>query len=190
LEESLKLARQARDCNEIGFALWNLGRVAMAQEDYGKATALFEESMAKYKEIKDYSGITFLLRDLGIAAIRTGDTQKATSLYKEAFALFWELGYSGKSFEGDIAIGLEQLAHTAVEYQQPKRAARLAGAAEALRESSGAARMLPVEHPDFESCLEALRHQLDEATLAALWAEGRAMTSKQAVAYALEEPPS
>ncbi len=109
LLEELELARQAQDCNEISFALWNLGRVAIAQEDYGKATALFEESLAKYKEIKDYSGITLLLRDLGIAAIRTGDTQKATSCYKEALALYWELGH------GDgIAMGLEQLAYIAV----------------------------------------------------------------------------
>ena len=187
LGESLRLARQARDCNEIGYALLNLGRVAMAQEDYGKATALFEESLAQYKEIKNYGGTTLVLRDLGIAAIRTGDSLQASSYYKEAFALFWELGYSGKSFEGDIALGLEQLAHTAVEYHQPERAARLLGAAEALRESSGPVMMFPVVRPDYESCLETLRHQLDEATLAALWAEGRAMTAKQAVAYALDE---
>jgi predicted ATPase len=187
LEESLRLARHARDCNEIGFALWNLGNVAMALEDYGEATKLFEEGLAQYKEIKDYSGISFVLRDLGIAAIRTGDTKQATSFYKEAFAVFWELGYSGESFGGDIAVGLEQLAHTAVEYQQLERAARLAGAAEALRESSAAAMMLPAERPACESFLETLRPYLDEATLAARWAEGRAMTADEAVAYALEK---
>jgi predicted ATPase len=186
LEESLKLARQARDGNEIGFALMNLGQVAMAREDFVKATALFQESLAQYKEIRNYGGLTLVLRDLGIAAIRTGDSQQAASCYREGFALFQELGYSDKSFEGDIAIGLEQLAHAAVAYQQPERAARLLGAAEALRESSGPAMLFPVERPGCESSLEALRTQLDEATLAARWAEGRAMTSKQAIAYALE----
>jgi predicted ATPase/class 3 adenylate cyclase len=37
LEESLALARQARDGNEIGFALWQLGRAAMARSDYSQA---------------------------------------------------------------------------------------------------------------------------------------------------------
>src|SRR5688572_33265330 len=37
LEESLGLARQAGDGNEIGFALWQLGRVAMDRGDYSLA---------------------------------------------------------------------------------------------------------------------------------------------------------
>jgi non-specific serine/threonine protein kinase len=184
LEESLRLARQTRNGNEIGFALWHLGLVSMARGDYEQATPLLEESLAQYKEIKNYSGITYLLGDLGIAAIRKGDTQQATSCYKEALTMYWELGY-----ERDTAVGLEQLAHAAVVCKQPERAARLLGAAEALRESSGEA-LYPYQRPEYESCLEALRPQLDEATLAALWAAGRAMTVKQAVAYALEETPS
>jgi predicted ATPase len=184
LEESLSLARQTRDENEIGFALWRLGELAVAREDYGKATALYEESLAQYKEIKNYSGITLLLWELGNAAIHKGDTHQATSCYKEALAQYWESGH-----EYGISMGLEHLALAAVARKQPERAAMLLGAAEALRESSGEARF-SILNPEDESCLKALRPQLAEATLAALWAEGRAMTVKQAVAYALDETPS
>jgi hypothetical protein len=44
--------------------------------------------------------------------------------------------------------------------------------------------------PEYKSYLEVLRPQLAEAILADLWAEGRAMRAKQAVAYALEDTPS
>ena len=181
LEQSLQLARQARDGNEIGHSLWILGLAAMAREDYGKATALLEESLAQYKEIKNYPGITFLLSDLGRVAKSKGDPQQMASFYKEVLALHWELGY-----QSDLAWDLEQLARAALVGQQPERAARLLGAAQALRESSGAA-VFHILLPDYESFLEALRPRLDEANLAALWAEGRAMMAKQAVAYALSD---
>jgi predicted neutral ceramidase superfamily lipid hydrolase len=68
---------------------------------------------------------------------------------------------------------------------QPKRAAWLFGAAEALRETSGAS-IPPVDRADYDRILAAVRAQLDEQTFAAAWAEGRAMTLEQAIAYALE----
>ncbi len=40
---------------------------------------------------------------------------------------------------------------------------------------------------EYEQDIGAGRAQLDEATYAAAWAKGRAMTLEQAVAYALEE---
>jgi hypothetical protein len=42
-------------------------------------------------------------------------------------------------------------------------------------------------HADCDRNVAAVRAQLDEATFAAAWAAGRAMTMEQAVAEALEE---
>jgi DNA-binding NarL/FixJ family response regulator len=42
---------------------------------------------------------------------------------------------------------------------------------------------------DYEGRLVAARSQLDEASWAAAWAEGRAMSSEKAVEYALEPDP-
>ncbi len=180
LAESLRLARQARDSNEIGFALWQLGDVAMAREDYEQAITLMEESLALYKKIKDYSGINFLLGALGNAALHKGDIQQATSYYRESLALHWERGD-----ERRIAEGLEQLADASAVLKQPEQAARLLGAAEALRESSGAT-LFPYQLAEYEDCLKVLRPQLDEVALAARWAEGAAMTLEEAIKYALE----
>ena len=63
------------------------------------------------------------------------------------------------------------------------RAARLLGAADALREEIGYAPELG-EHEQFERVATALG---DDATLIAARSEGRALTLDDAVAYALED---
>jgi tetratricopeptide (TPR) repeat protein len=181
LAESLALARKARDGNEIGFAVWQLGRAAMFQGDYAQAATLMQEGVATYRGIKQLGGVTFLLDDLGKAALLEGDYQQAVSYFKESLSMYWKSGYERK-----IAFGLEQLASVAVADRQPEQAARLLGAAQALREASGAA-MHPYQLAEYERSLESLRSQLDEATFAAQWTAGRAMTMEQAVVYALKE---
>lgn len=69
--------------------------------------------------------------------------------------------------------------------EEPERAAWLWGAAEALRQSIGA-REAPASRATRERLIAQAREQLGEAAFAAKWAEGRAMTMEQAVAYALE----
>ncbi len=45
----------------------------------------------------------------------------------------------------------------------------------------------PVEQSEREKALAQLKATLGEQRMAALWAEGQAMTSEAAIAYALEE---
>jgi len=181
LEESLALARQAQDGNEIAFALWILGNAVKARGDYSQAITLMEESLALFKELKLYGGVAFVLIDLGKAALGQGNYQKMTSCYKEILSIYWNMGR-----ERYIADGIELLASVFVIDQQPQRAARLLGAAEALRQSSGAD-LFPYQAADYERSLQALHPQLDDVALKTCWAEGKAMNAKQAVEYALEE---
>ena len=57
--------------------------------------------------------------------------------------------------------------------------------AEALRELVGT-RLLPSERAGYERDLAAVRAELGEEAFAEDWAEGRAMSVEQAVAYALD----
>lgn len=180
LQESLALAQQTQDGNEIGFALWQLGRAAMARGDYSQATTFMKESLALYRELKLFGGVTFLLGDLGRASLGQGNYQQAAFHYREALTIYWDLG--SKRY---IAQGLEQLADVAMMCQQYTRAARLLGAAEAIRQSIGAA-LFPFQREDYQRSLDVLRSQLDETALATHWAEGQTMNTKQAVEYALE----
>ncbi len=64
------------------------------------------------------------------------------------------------------------------------RSARIFGAAERLRDISGAL-VLSFQGRSYERGVATLRAQLDQALLAESWAEGRSMTLNEAVAYAL-----
>ena len=87
------------------------------------------------------------------------------------------------------ASALEDLATMAGTQNNYLRAIRLYGAAEALREAIG----MPLPPPEhyarvkYVQNIESARVNLDEVTFTKTWAEGRAMTMEQAVAYALED---
>jgi hypothetical protein len=66
------------------------------------------------------------------------------------------------------------------------RAARLLGAAEALRTVIGVQRP-PAARPAYTRDVASARALLDDATFAAAWAAGRALTLEQAIAEALGE---
>ena len=85
-----------------------------------------------------------------------------------------------------MAASIEGLAGLAAAQGQAGRAARLFGAAEALRESVSN-RIPPSERAEYDHNIAAARAQLSEAAFAASWAGGRAMSLEQAVAYALDE---
>jgi len=70
---------------------------------------------------------------------------------------------------------------------QGERAARLFGAAQALREAMGAS-LSPSEHTDDERHTAATRAALGEEAFAAAWNEGRSLSLEQAIALALQEP--
>jgi non-specific serine/threonine protein kinase len=125
-----------------------------------------------------------VLISLGDVVRHQGDHDRAVTLFEESLTLHRDLGH-----KHGIADGLERLAGAACGQGQWERAARLFGAAEALREAIDVPRP-PADRPDLERSLVALRAGLDERALAAAWAEGRALTLEQAVAVALERAPA
>jgi hypothetical protein len=71
----------------------------------------------------------------------------------------------------------------------PERPVRLHAAAQALRDAIGKP-VAPSRRAEHQRELAAARAALGKQAFAAAWAEGRAMTLEQAVAYALDEQPS
>ena len=91
-----------------------------------------------------------------------------------------------------VAVLLDSFASLAVAAGQAARAARLLGAADAVRQASEVA-LAPVYRRDFyDAILATVQAALDAGTLTAAWAEGQALSPDQAVAYALEPqaPPA
>ena len=123
-----------------------------------------------------------VLFDLARLHLREGDPRQAAALFLEGFELAYRLGAKGR-----CAAALQGLAEAASLGGQSERATRLFGAAEALRDASGAE--LPASaRDDHDRALADARARLDSVTFAAAWAAGRAMTLDEALAYAMQEP--
>jgi non-specific serine/threonine protein kinase len=118
------------------------------------------------------------LRGLGQLATIQGDYQRARALLGQSLAQFIEL-----KDKRCTPRCLHALAWVASGLGQPERAARLLGAAAALREAAGLEEQ-PAVQADHEAAAAA-RAVLGEATFVARWAEGRTMTLAEAADYAL-----
>jgi DNA-binding CsgD family transcriptional regulator len=82
-----------------------------------------------------------------------------------------------------LADTLEVLGQTAIRSQSYPEAARLFGAAEAIRERSGEVRF-KLYDADFEAALATLREAMDTEDFRTAWAEGVALSTEEAIAYA------
>ena len=171
--ESLALFRELGDQWGIGLALGHLGVVARRQGDYTTARTLLEERLAVGRALESKHLIVFALVELGTVALYTHEHRHAAALFAEALALAQAL-----DIQSYIADCLEGLAVAAGAKRQPERATRLFAAADVLCEAIA-------YRADYDRDMESVRAQLDEATFAKAWAEGRTMPLEQAIQEAL-----
>jgi tetratricopeptide (TPR) repeat protein len=177
-EQSLVLLRELDHTGGIALVLNNLGNVALNQKDYPAARAYCEESLAVAREIGDKRVIAIALYNLGGVALHGGDHAASCSLRQESLVIRHELGD-----RVGVAECLEGLADAA---GQTERAARLLGAAQALRDALGAP-VAPAVESGHQDDVAAVRTALGKEAFAAAWAEGQSMALEQAVQYALQE---
>jgi non-specific serine/threonine protein kinase len=181
-EEGLALFREVGDKPGMTMALNLLGEHMRLDGDYEGAGRAYEECLAISQEIGDRQREAIMLFDLGYVAQHQGNYERAETLTREYLTLLREeLG--SKYF---IAIGLAGLAGPVSARGEPERAARLLGASEALFETIGVG-LQAGDQFEVEGYEAAVREQLDQAVFEAAWAEGRAMSLEEAVAYALGE---
>jgi tetratricopeptide (TPR) repeat protein len=183
LEESLALFRALGDDDSgIQQLLNNLANLAFTQKDYGRATRLWDESLALSRRQGDQAAIATALTNLGWATLLQNHHEQAAAFCREALALARELGN-----QPILIFDLEGLAGVASAQGQATRAARLFGAAQALREAMHFP-LAPSNQVYYEQMSSTARNQLGEAAYAAEWTMGGSMTSEVAAAYALDEP--
>lgn len=187
-EEHLALSRQLGNRYAMMRALSGLANVARVQYDVVSARVLFEESLAIGRELDHRVHIAWTLLALGNVASAEGDYGAARSYYAQNLRMFQEVGE-----RAGVAFSLERfaaLAATRAGEAQAQRAARLFGAAEALRQAVGTT-LPPVDHSDYyDRAIAATRAALGDEVFSAAWAEGRAMTLEQAADYALGDGES
>lgn len=175
-EEGLAIQRELGDRRGIERSLSSLGLIAREQADLAKARELYEQSLAIGRELGHKAGMAFSLRGLAAVAGLEDHPAEAESLFCESLRIETAL-----HSRPDIAACLEGLARTSGDLE---RAARLLGAASALRESAHSA-VSQFEQAHHARRLAEVRSGLGETRFAAAWDQGRAMPQDEAVAYAL-----
>src|SRR5215213_2814961 len=131
-EEGIALCREVGYASGLGRGLLGLGYFLVLEGDYERGATLNEEAVALYQE-RGYKGnLEYAVVNLGGAALLRGDHKRARSYYEESLTLCKELGDRLTASDG-----LEGLACVFATEGAPEQAARLFGAALALREAIG-----------------------------------------------------
>jgi tetratricopeptide (TPR) repeat protein len=208
-EESVALFRAVDDPWGTAFALNSLGRLAEAEGHYAAARSLYDESMGLFRQISDTWGrgttapfwdviFPIELMGQGFAALRRGDYEDAKTLIEERMRQWREIvNRTGMvlSLIGFAALALAcsqpkpSSEQDEVWFRRARRGTLLLAAAEALATARGfrqGFRLFPWEQAEFDHWLAIAHTRLNDATFAAAWAEGGAMTLEQAIALARE----
>src|SRR5215213_6316104 len=158
----------------------------MVEGDIGSAVAQFEEGLALCRELGDLRNTSMSLFNLGMIGLVQSDLDRGARLLEEGARITRELGDRLGGLYFVWAFG-----KLSALRKGPVRAARLWGAAEALRERMGMSlSYLDLTASGYEQDLASVRSELNETSFEAAWAEGWAMSPEEATEYALEETVS
>jgi predicted ATPase/DNA-binding CsgD family transcriptional regulator len=188
--ENLVVFRKVGDKHLLGLALSGLGELAIRQKRLERANALLAESLAVRREIDEKWGIAVSLGSLGWVALLQRDFGRMRERLKESMEIRAAIGE-----QSGIAWCLEKLAEASVIEAQSipspwrrsahLRAVCLFGAAEALRKPVQSV-IDPVDQPEHERGLAALRAALGDEAFDAAWAKGAGLPLPEVVEMALE----
>jgi tetratricopeptide (TPR) repeat protein len=175
------LARVVGVKRHIATALYLSGELARLQGNDRQAETRYLESITLWQEMGNRVSRAVNLLSLAYVSLHQRDVQRARALFVEALSVFKSVNE-----QTNISECLAGLAAVVMAEGQPARGACLFSAARALLLVTGAV-LEPVDVAEHEHLTLALHTQLDGATFDAAWAEGQAMTMKQAIAYALND---
>jgi tetratricopeptide (TPR) repeat protein len=183
LRDSAVIARQIGNDDRLAAALSNLGATELAAANFDRATQLLQESLALSRKLGNLEREALIQLWLAAISLRAGRTSEAHDLLCSSF------GYIVSS--GDIP----QLAHTMevaatiVAELDELRAARLTGAAQAIRQRLGAP-ITPIPAGLLEQFLAPARANIAPDQWDAELAAGRALTQQQAITLLLSLKPA
>ncbi|MCW5852794.1 MAG: tetratricopeptide repeat protein, partial [Anaerolineae bacterium] len=180
-EEGLAIHREMGLKWQTAEVLDNLGDVARCLGEYEQARLLYEESLVLWRNMSNTGGAALSLSNLGHVALAQRDYERAEALFKESLSLTPTLS------KGAVARSLAGFARLAAGLEQPRRAARLIGAVDALLATTGG-RLDPADRLVYDRTVSGVRVPLDANAGLAAVAEGGALTLEQVIALAMEQP--
>ena len=184
LEDSLSIARELGGEVRVSVRLANLGNLEIDAGNLDRAKQVLQEALALDRAEGEMLGAASAQQSLASASLRAGHPQEARRLLSSALSSIVSSG--DPEF---LATTLELSAAIAAELGKGLRAARLAGAADGLRETAG----IPIPQPDaarHERFLAPTRAAMAREVWDAEQAAGRALTREQAVTLLISPVPA
>jgi DNA-binding CsgD family transcriptional regulator len=178
-DESVTAMRQSGARSWLAYVLADVGTRLVKEGDRKRGEALIEEGLALHREFGNKQGLGNKLCDLGLVSHQAGDTRAAARHYAESLRWLWE--------GGDVwylASALEGLAAVTLDTGQAGEAAKLLGAAAAVRERSGGA-VWPDERERLAHSVKAARALLGDEVYAREAAVGRTISLPEVVEQAI-----
>jgi predicted ATPase/class 3 adenylate cyclase len=180
LTESLATAEEGGDrilASEVGAVL---GRLAYFRGDIATAGERYRRAVAAQRELGADRFLAINVGRLGDVEVELGEFDAAETHYRESLAMVNEAGNVVIT-----AIMLVYLAWLASRRSDPRRAARLLGAASRISDEIGGG---PTREniPVWPEAEDESRRALADETFDSARAEGYAMSTAEAVTYALE----
>jgi predicted ATPase len=174
LEESAAISREVGSDFRLAAALTNLGQLEADAGNLDRATQVLTEALAIDQKQGDILGVALDQQSLAGVHLRAGRAREARD------QLVGMAGYVARSGDPELlATTLEMAAANAAQLGEAGQAARLIGAAEAIRQKTG----IPIKQREL---LEQFLAPARTASAAEQWdaeeAAGRALTQQQAAA--------
>ncbi|HKP70907.1 MAG TPA: protein kinase [Pyrinomonadaceae bacterium] len=174
-ESGLAISRELEDKFGVAISLAFLGDLARTEKDFDRARPFFEEALPLFRELDNKSAVSDTLNNLGAACFGAGDFANSKKHFAEAANLAFELGN-----KMTISYSMDGFAALAIEKGDLHSAAKLSGAAEALRESIGYT-IEPAEEAFRLAYFETLQARLPKDQLDVQIRLGRALSPEAAV---------
>ena len=179
-EEALALYQGLDYKPGLAWVYNQLGELTRLVKDYEQARMYYEKSLAVCRQTGNRRREAIALVNLSYAAQHQADYVQAEKYALEGLSLLYELKLKYHS-----TIVISMLAGPVAAQGKARRAATLLGASEAIFESMSVS-LQPADKVEINGYVDLTRRQLDQLEFEQAWAEGRKMTSEQAITFALE----
>jgi predicted ATPase/class 3 adenylate cyclase len=183
LEQSAAIGREIGSASRLAAALTNLGQAEADAGNLEHAEQVLQEALSVDRKLGDTLGVALDQQSLVIVRLRAGRVRHASEMLSETF----DYVVSSGNIES-LVVSIELSAAIAAEFGDGTRAARLAGAAEAIRRKAG----IPLPEPEaalLERFVAPARATFARDAWDAELAAGAALTQQEAVTLLLSPSP-
>lgn len=183
--EAYKYAFDSNDKKGVFFSLELLAKVEWARRNHPAFLRFAERALTWAEKLDDQYFRIAASYLLGTALDLSGELSQARQKFKEALDVSVQNQFSG--FYRDISCGIFiQMGGVLIQEERAEQGVRLLGAADTIKRSIFMY-FYPYEVRERDAFIAKARAQLGDEAFEKAWAEGAAMSTQEAVKYALEE---